>query len=111
MRKRLYIDTSIVGGYFDDEFKETTVQLFEHLAEGKIIFVLSDLLELELERAPRKVRELLLPFPEQSFERVLLSNEAIELADRYIEERVVGKTSLGVIADTLQSQPLPKWMY
>ena len=57
--------------------------------------MLSDLLDLELENAPRKVQEVLLPYSQESFERVFLTEEAIELADRYIQEKVVGKTSLG----------------
>lgn len=26
---RIYLDTSVFGGYYDDEFKEFTIQLFE----------------------------------------------------------------------------------
>ncbi|MGB3778455.1 MAG: hypothetical protein WA960_08845 [Tunicatimonas sp.] len=29
MKQRIYIDTSVVGGYFDDEFKDATVELFD----------------------------------------------------------------------------------
>ena len=31
MKQRIYIDTSVIGGYFDEEFKEDTVELFERL--------------------------------------------------------------------------------
>ena len=31
MKQRVYIDTSVVGGYFDEEFKEATLKLFERL--------------------------------------------------------------------------------
>lgn len=27
MKQRIYIDTSVVGGYFDEEFKESTTML------------------------------------------------------------------------------------
>jgi hypothetical protein len=56
--------------------------------------VVSDLLELELIDAPEKVRELLYKYPTESFERIKLTEDAIELADKYISEKVVGKTSL-----------------
>ena len=52
MKQKVYIDTSIVGGYFDEEFKEATVKLFERLKNNEIIFVVSDLLDLELLNAP-----------------------------------------------------------
>jgi hypothetical protein len=51
MRQRIYIDTSVVGGYFDEEFKEATIKLFERLEKNEIIFVVSDLLDLELMNA------------------------------------------------------------
>ena len=56
MKNRIYIDTSVVGGYFDEEFSEVTQALFKRLENNEIIFVVSDLLELELSRAPKNVR-------------------------------------------------------
>ena len=94
MKQRIYIDTSVVGGYFDEEFKEDTLPLFDRLQKGEIIFVVSDLLDLELINAPQKVRELLHNFSIEKFDRIELTEEAILLADTYIGEKVVGKTSL-----------------
>jgi hypothetical protein len=94
MKQKIYIDTSIVGGYFDEEFKEATIMLFERLERGEIIFVVSDLLDLELIKAPLHVKEHLLKFSADSFQRVELTEEAIFLADQYITEKVVGKTSV-----------------
>ena len=94
MIQRIYIDTSIVGGYFDEEFSEVTKDLFKRLENKEIIFIVSDLLELELTRSPQNVRELLYNFSADKFERVQLTEEAIQLADKYITEKVIGKTSL-----------------
>jgi len=94
MKQRIYIDTSVVGGYFDDEFSEVTQALFKRLENNEIIFVVSDLLDLELTGAPKNVRELLYKFTPDKFERVQLTEEAIKLADAYISEKVVGKISL-----------------
>ncbi|NJM94921.1 MAG: type II toxin-antitoxin system VapC family toxin [Cytophagales bacterium] len=94
MKQRIYIDTSVVGGYFDEEFKEATIKLFERLDNNEIIFVVSDLLDLELINAPQQVREHLLKYSADKFQRVELTEEAIKLADTYIDEKVVGKTSL-----------------
>jgi hypothetical protein len=94
MIQRIYIDTSIVGGYFDEEFKEDTRQLFDRMIKKDVVFVISDLLDLELINAPLQVRDLLLQFSADKFERVELSEEALKLADTYIKEKVVGKTSL-----------------
>ena len=94
MKQRIYIDTSVVGGYFDEEFKEATYGLFKRLENNEITFVVSDLLDLELIGAPKEVRELLHRYSNDKFERVDLTEDSIKLADRYISEGVVGKTSL-----------------
>jgi len=41
MRQRIYIDTSIVGGFFDEEFEEATKMLFNRLESEEIVFCLS----------------------------------------------------------------------
>jgi predicted nucleic acid-binding protein len=94
MRQRIYIDTSVVGGYYDEEFKEATIQLFERLDKNEVMFVVSDLLDLELINAPQQVREHLFKYSADKFQRVELTKEAIKLADTYIDEKVVGSTSL-----------------
>jgi len=94
MKQRIYIDTSVVGGFFDEEFKEATTKLFERLDNNEIIFVVSDLLDLELINAPQQVREHLLKYSADKFQRLELTEEAINLADAYIDEKVVGRTSL-----------------
>lgn len=73
MKQKIYIDTSVVGGYFDEEFKEVTHQFFERLEKGEIIFVVSDLLDIELINAPDKVRKLLYKYSADKFARVELT--------------------------------------
>ena len=94
MKARVYIDTSVIGGYFDEEFKEVTRSFFERFKHGEIIFIVSDLLELELTGAPTRVRELLTKFPSGKIENISITEEIMELADAYIKAKVVGKTSL-----------------
>jgi len=94
MKQGIYIDTSVVGGYFDEEFKEATIKLFDRLDNNEVIFVVSDLLDLEILKAPQQVRQLLHNYPADKFQRVDLTEEAITLADKYTNEKVVGKTSL-----------------
>lgn len=67
MKQRIYIDTSVVGGFFDEEFKDATIPLFKRLEDGEIIFVVSDLLDFELINAPQNVRELLNKYPIEKF--------------------------------------------
>lgn len=91
---RIYIDTSIVGGYFDVEFELETKMLFKRMIDKEVVFIVSDLLEIELERAPELVQNLLFQFPDDFFERVSLTEEAKELGELYVKENVVGQTSI-----------------
>jgi len=81
MKQRIYIDTSVVGGYFDDEFSADTVPFFDRVRNGEITIVVSDLLEAELLRAPKFVKNLLSTIAVEHIEQVMLTPEAIELAD------------------------------
>lgn len=94
VKTRIYIDTSVIGGCFDIEFEKDTKLFLDRLENKEVIFILSDLFEFELLNAPINVREILKNYPENSFERVKLSEEAIILADLYIKEKVVGKSSI-----------------
>ena len=93
MIKRIYVDTSVVGGQFDKEFAAETAPFFDAVVAGKLIVVASDLLEAELLRAPDRVRDFLLTIPTRQVERVRLTQDAAHLADQYILAKVVGQTS------------------
>lgn len=93
MKQRFYFDTSVFGGVYDSEFEEETLQLFERVKLGKIICVYSDLTESELLKSPDNVREYFKNLPKENTERIIVNAEIIELATKYIEEKVVGKTS------------------
>ena len=93
-QQRIYIDTSIVGGFFDKEFDKETKLLFQQLEDKKIIFVVSEVLTGELDNTPERVRTLLDSYSNEYIEKVPLTVEARELANQYIAENVVGKTSL-----------------
>ncbi len=93
MRQRFYFDTSVFGGVFDEEFEETTLQLFERVKLGKIIYVYSDLTETELTKVPDNVRKYIKSLPSSGMEKVEVNSDILTLATRYIEEKVVGQTS------------------
>lgn len=93
MKQRFYFDTSVFGGVLDKEFDEATLQIFERVKLGKVICVYSDLTESELTDAPEKVKTYFRSLPKESVERVIVNDEILTLATKYIDEKVVGKTS------------------
>ena len=91
--QRFYFDTSVFGVAFDKEFDEVTLQLFERVMLGQIICVFSDLTETELLNAPENVIEYFKKLPKGNIERVVVTDEMLALASKYVAEKVVGQTS------------------
>ena len=90
---RIYLDTSVFGGYFDDEFQEFTKPLFERIYNGEFTIIFSTMLETELQYSPDKVHEIVRNIESNNTEFVEETDTAVELAYEYIIENVVGKTS------------------
>lgn len=93
MKQRIYIDTSVIGGYFDDEFKQFTIPLFDRITNQEFIVLYSTVTQDELENAPTQVRALVNNLKTEFVEFIDVTNEAIDLATQYIAEKVVGQTS------------------
>src|SRR5680860_291332 len=93
MRQRIYIDTSVFGGYFDEEFAKHTIPLFERINKNEFILLFSSVTQDELENAPEKVKELVKGIKADGTDYLDITDEAVELANQYIAEKVVGQTS------------------
>jgi predicted nucleic acid-binding protein len=53
----LYIDTSVIGGYFDPEFTVATRELWRQMEKGQYRFYASSISVGEVARAPDEERE------------------------------------------------------
>lgn len=83
---KFYVDTSVWGGYDDKEFSGWTLPFFEQARHGKFIIVLSDVTIGELEYAPELIRELPTTIPPEFIELVTITDEQLELANKYVQE-------------------------
>ncbi|VAW27626.1 hypothetical protein MNBD_BACTEROID06-1703 [hydrothermal vent metagenome] len=92
-KQRIYIDTSVFGGYFDSEFEEFTKPLFDRIEKGEFIILYSPVTQDELENAPSRVRSLVTSLKSSQTEFLETTDEAVDLATEYIAEKVVGETS------------------
>jgi predicted nucleic acid-binding protein len=88
---QVYIDTSVIGGCIDQEFKEWSIKLFDEFKNGKKIAVISDITLDELELAPKKVQEILKQIPERYLKIVESNTETEELARQYILKNAVSE--------------------
>jgi len=85
---RVYADTSIIGGVFDEEFKVPTRKFFDQVKSGQFALVTSAIVQDEIALAPTEVRNF--------FDEVLrfsgvveVSEHALQLRDAYVHSRVV----------------------
>ena len=94
MKKRIrtYLDTSVIGGVYDDEFKLYSLQLFDQIKTGIYSAVISGLTLDELEIAPDMVKKVLTRIPINYLEIITITTEMKDLAALYIEENIVSPT-------------------
>lgn len=112
MKKQgIYLDTSVFGGLFDKEFKEFTEPLFRRIDNNEFVVIYSNVTMDELSSAPEKVRFRAESLPVISTEFVKSDIESAQLAKKYIDENVVGKTSfaycLHIAIATIQNADIP----
>jgi len=93
MKQRVYIDTSVIGGYCDTEFETITRQLFERIANKEFEVYFSEVNEEELLFAPQHIKEIKNLIPADCFYYIEITEEARQLAQLYISERALGKAS------------------
>jgi len=91
--KFIYVDTSVFGGNFDEEFEFWTKKFFNKALDRNIILLKSEVVDDELSGAPDFVQEFVEKFPSENIQTIILSEEAILLSEKYILEKVVGESS------------------
>jgi len=85
---RIYADTSVFGGIFDEEFAEHTKQFFAEIDAGYFALVTSAIVEAEIEPAPKKVRNFFARY-ESVAEIMQVTHDALLLQQQYIDSGVV----------------------
>ncbi len=91
MIARIYIDTSVIGGCFDDKFSEWSNLLMDEICKGKKIAVVSDITYREIELAPEFVQRKLFDLPEVFIENITTDDETEFLAEQYVKAKAVTK--------------------
>jgi predicted nucleic acid-binding protein len=86
---RVYLDTSVIGGCLDEEFRVASVRLFNGIRRGDVLGVLSDTTLAELADAPPDVRKIVDELPERCLEFIYQDEESEALAESYIQQNVL----------------------
>ena len=91
---RVYIDTSVIGGCCDPEFAVWSNGLMKDFELGRLIPVISDLVDEEISRAPATVQEIYDDLCELNPERIELTLDIQTLAMRYLTRKILTKKFL-----------------
>ncbi len=88
--KRVYVDTSVFGGVYDDEFKIASKKFFEKVEKGDFLLVTSAIVEGEIVVAPTKVVALFEQLVKHA-QVVDVSEAALDLREKYLKKEIVSK--------------------
>jgi hypothetical protein len=85
---RVYADTSVFGGVFDEEFRVPSTTFFDQVRSGRFRLVISPLVEEEIAAAPPGVRAL---FDEMLTlaEVGIISQEAAQVRQAYLDAGIL----------------------
>ncbi|MDQ3020080.1 MAG: PIN domain protein [Bacteroidota bacterium] len=87
-KQKVYLDTSVIGGCFDLEFKEDSNKIIELIKLDIYEGVISSITIDELEDAPDYVKEIL---NEVDFNILFLNEDVISLAKKYLNEKIISE--------------------
>lgn len=87
-RIRVYADTSVFGGVFDEQFEEASQSFFQQVGAGRFQLITSPLVQAEIELAPDRVRQFFDEMLEIT-EIVDISEEALQLRQAFLDAGIV----------------------
>jgi predicted nucleic acid-binding protein len=88
---KVYFDTSVIGGCFDDEFKLWSDALFEDLKKEKIKAVTSFLVAAEIADAPEVVKEKYRQLLNCNTEIINQNGNSSLLLDSYLKHNILSQ--------------------
>ena len=88
---KVYIDTSVIGGCFDPDFAPWSNGLMKDFRLGHFRPVISELVSVEIERAPTEVRNKYIEIVTGGAELLIINEEVLELAAAYRRHKILGE--------------------
>ena len=87
----LYLDNSVIGGYFDTKFQQPTRMLWQMAENGKCRFVASAVTQQEAILAPPNIVKLFAKTFPNSSDLLSLTSRPEDLAQAYVDAGIVTK--------------------
>jgi predicted nucleic acid-binding protein len=90
---KVYADTSVFGGVYDEEFAAASSEFFAEVRAGRFKLVVSAVVQAEIASAPENVQALFADLVGQA-EIADLTEKVLALRDAYVSEGVVTSKSI-----------------
>ncbi len=106
---RVYIDTSIIGGKYDTEFRKPSLRFFEQVKQKRFHLIISALVQEEIAGAPEHVR-IFFDELKPNATIIEITEDALKLREAYLKAKIVSKKSsndaLHVALATINNCPI-----
>ena len=86
---RIYVDTSVIGGCFENEFSKWSNLLFKNFKSGIFIPILSRTVESEVENAPEFIKNKYKELLSYNSEIININEEILNLMDKYKSKHIL----------------------
>lgn len=88
---RVFVDTSVIGGCYDEKFAADSRRVFELASSERLVLIVSDVVLAELAPAPAEVRSMMNNVPTAFVELWRVDDEVIGLRDAYMTAGVLSR--------------------
>ena len=89
---KVYVDTSVFGGFLDREFSEPSKIFFDEIKRQRFTLVTSAVVQAEIEPSPENVRKLFDKMIVMA-DMVHVDSAVLNLQESYLKERIVTANS------------------
>jgi hypothetical protein len=114
--QRIYIDTSVIGGCFDEEFSEWSNGMVADFRNGIFQPLLSEVIAAEIADAPENVQSVYAELTAFNAEILTVEESALELADEYQTRGILTSNFYGdglhiALATVAEADLLVSWNF
>ncbi len=86
---RLYLDTSVYSGIFNQRFQGDSQRLIDAIHSKKCVALISDIVLVEIQRAPIHIQEIVSALPTSQINALNFTDEVERLQQEYLARKIL----------------------
>ena len=88
---KIYLDTSVIGGCFDEEFMDYSNKVIDNINNGLYQGVISEITITELIEAPEDIRKKYEEINKENLTILYTNDEVTYLAKMYLDDKIISQ--------------------